>query len=87
MMSWFPKTDIPPFNYLSRISDEFHRRQEQAEVDEVEQWKKALTETDSYALQEMLHNPANRDHMKAIITLLAERGRVDWMDEETVENA
>ena len=69
--------DLP---YLGTLSAEFHARDKHAEGEEIENWKKSLTEVDSYELQEMLHHPSNADHMRAIITLLAERGRMNWGD-------
>lgn len=69
--------DLP---YINTLSAEFQRRDKQNENDEVENYKKALVEVDSYELQDMLHHPSNRDHMKAILHLLSERGRIDWSD-------
>ena len=78
LTSWIPKK-VP---YLGTLSAEFHRRYKQAEVDEVQKWQDALKDVDSYELQEKLHNPANKDQMKAILNLLSEKGRIDWTDDK-----
>jgi hypothetical protein len=76
--AWIPQW-VPGFGMLSA---EFHRREKEAELTEIEQWKKAIKDFDSFELQETLHHPVNKDHMRAIIEQLTERGRMDWNDEE-----
>jgi|GEM_PF-1930839 hypothetical protein len=81
LTSWIDKTPLlNELPYISTIPAEFQRRAKQAEVDEVENWKKALVDLDSYELQEMARDPANKDQLKAILNILAERGRIDWAD-------
>ncbi|MBT3835077.1 hypothetical protein HOF56_02400 [Candidatus Peribacteria bacterium] len=83
LTSWIDKTPIlNELPYISTVPAEFQRRAKQAEVDEVENWKKALVDLDSYELQEMARKPANKDQLKAILNILAERGRIDWADTE-----
>ena len=81
LTEWISKVpllrEIP---YINTLSVEFQRREKSSENEEVEKYKSALVEIDSYELQAMLHHPTNRDHMKAILHLLGERGRIDWND-------
>ena len=83
LTNWIGKAPIlKEIPYLNTLSAEFQRREKHEEHEEVENWKKALEEVDSYELLEMLHQPSNPDHMKAILLLLAERGRIEWSDQE-----
>jgi hypothetical protein len=66
--------------YFGQLKHEFHRRQQDSELSAVEVWKKALSNVDSYKLIEQIEHANNPDHLKAIIILLTERGRVDWDD-------
>ena len=75
---WIPKQVY----YLGTLSSEFHRRDKSSEVEEVNKWKEALKDVDSYELQEQIRSPAHKDHMKAIFEMLSERGRIDWNDVE-----
>jgi hypothetical protein len=66
--------------YAGRLKHEYHRRSKDSEVEEIEQWKKAFKEVDSYELHEILAKTRNADQTRAIIELLSERGRLDWND-------
>jgi len=68
--------------YLGQLKHEFHRRQQDSELSAVDMWKKALANVDSYKLIEDIEHVNNPDHLKAIIILLTERGRLVWEDEK-----
>ncbi len=74
---WLSKSGIP---YLNELADEFGRRSNASELEEVKHWKDSLEDYDSYVLQEMLGHMHNPDIMRAIIELLVSRGRLDWND-------
>ena len=78
MTHWIPAW-VP---YLGNLHHDFHDRRQKAEIDEVEHFKKALENVDSFELQFMTHHTKNTDHLKAIIILLTERGRMNWNDVE-----
>lgn len=85
LTAWLGETPIlKHIPYLQNLSSEFHRRDKHSEVEEVQKWQDALKDDDTYALQDMLREirPGQRDKMKAILNLLAERGRIDWGDPE-----
>ncbi len=76
--SWVP--------YLGNLHHEFHDRRQKAELDEVEHFKKSLDNVDSFELQMMTHHTKNKDHLKAIMMLLTERGRMNWNDVDMWNN-
>lgn len=83
LTEWIGNTwGLKEIPYINTLSAEFLRREKSAEQEEVENWKKSLEELDSYELLAILHHPSNPDHMKAILLLLSERGRMDWSDTE-----
>ena len=67
--------------YAGRLKNEFRKRMHASELEEVNHWKEALKESDSYALQNLLGRSANKDQVRAIFELLSERGRLDWGDD------
>ncbi|NLG06972.1 hypothetical protein GX553_00770 [Candidatus Peribacteria bacterium] len=77
LTSWAPDS----FPYAGQLKHEYHRRSDASRLEEVEQWKKALNETDSYSLQNMLTHTRNHDQLRAILELLSDRGRLNWNDE------
>lgn len=68
--------------YVGRLKNEFRRRKEQSELDEVGVWEKAYENTDSHALQDQLAGVTNQDELKAMLNLLTKRGHAEWNDEE-----
>jgi len=70
--------------YVGRLHNEFHRREQASELEEVNHWRESFKNIDSYKLQARLGDPRVLllDEIKAIFEELAERGRVDWNDEK-----
>jgi hypothetical protein len=77
MTHWIPAW-VP---YLGNLHHDFHDRRQKAEIEEVDHFKKALENVDSFELLHMAGHTENRDHLKAIIILLTERGRMNWNNE------
>jgi len=76
-----PENDLPGLRYLGRLSRENEKREQQAEDEEVDVWKEGLKNKDAYQLMEILSGiTTNKDQAKAILYLLAEKGRIDWGD-------
>ncbi len=75
-VDWIP-AKVP---YLGRLKGEFQRRGHQSDLDEVEHIKGALKDADAWTLLHHLHDERNADHLRAIIELLTEKGRMDWND-------
>ncbi len=64
--------------YAGQLKHEYDKRGNASEIEEVNQWKEALKDQDSYALLSMLGNTRNKDQVRAIAEVLSERGRMDW---------
>lgn len=64
--------------YAGQLKHEYDKRGNASEIAEVNQWKEAIKEEDSYALLDMLGTTRNRDQVRAIGEVLVERGRMDW---------
>ena len=61
-------------------------RQQKAEADEVNEWKSRYENLDAWQLQVELNKMANsmfpsKDQFKAILRILADKGRIKWTDE------
>lgn len=67
--------------YAGQLKHEFQRRASASEVEEVNQWKEALKDDDSYSLMDILAESRNKDQIRAIAEILTERGRMDMNDE------
>lgn len=80
LTGWIPDNQIPGLQYFGRLKKEYNRRSKASEIEEVNQWKEALKDADSYELQDLIKTARNKDQMRAIIELLSERGRLDWND-------
>ncbi|MDA1208629.1 MAG: hypothetical protein O2904_01190 [bacterium] len=78
LTGWIPNS-VP---YAGRLKNEYHKRAKTSEVEEVNQWKEALKDDDSYELQDLLGTTRNPDMVRAILELLQERGRMNWNDEK-----
>ncbi|QQR84168.1 hypothetical protein IPJ72_03200 [Candidatus Peregrinibacteria bacterium] len=68
---------------LGDFGTESAARQEKAEADEVGEWKGRLENKDAWALYGILDKMANniapnKDQFKAILRILADKGRIDW---------
>lgn len=76
------------FENLPIVGDiglEAEARKEKAEAEEVNEWKSRLETKDAWELAEILKNMAkaidpNKDQFKAILKILADKGRIDWRD-------
>lgn len=68
--------------YIGQLQYEFHRREQQSELDAVGVWEKALENVDPYTMQESLAEIRNQDHLKATLIRLTKLGRLDWNDVE-----
>lgn len=66
---------LKPFNTLS---NEFDREQENAEQEEVNQYKEAYKNKDAWQVEAIAYNSRNQDELKACLYLLAEQGRLRW---------
>jgi hypothetical protein len=73
---WIP--DAVP--YLGVLKHESRRREQAAELEEVEQWKKSLKNMDKYAIREFGLNAQIPDQLKAAIEELTDRGDMNWAD-------
>lgn len=76
LTNWVPD-GVP---YAGRLKSEYRRRYHATELEEVNQWKEAFKEVDSYTLQDMLETGFDKDRVRAVIETLTERGRLDWDD-------
>ncbi len=79
LTGWIPD-GIP---MVGRLKHEFNRRDQNAELEEVRQWRDAFKNVDSYKLLARLAKPSvrNKDEIKALFEELTERGRLDWNDD------
>ena len=71
---------------VGEIGLEAEARKQKAEAEEVNEWKSRLENKDAWELMEILKNMAkaidpSRDQFKAILRILADKGRIDWRDE------
>ena len=64
--------------YAGQLKHEYEKRGNSSELEEVNQWKEAIKDLDSYRLQTMLGTTRNKDQVRAIAEVLSERGRMDW---------
>ncbi len=81
--SLFDKMPIPVFG---EFGTEAEARAEKAQAEEVDEWKNRLGNKDAWELLDLIEKMAteldpNRDQFKAILRILAEKGRIDWRDE------
>lgn len=68
------------------IGYEFTARQQKAESEEVHEWQSRYEHLDAWDLIELIHHISNyadpnKDQVKAILRILADKGRIDWRDE------
>ena len=69
------------------LGQEASARKEKAEIEEVNEWKNRLENQDAWELKGLITQMSkgaipNKDQLKAILRVLAEKGRIDWRQEE-----
>ena len=70
------------FNKLSRgLAGEFNTNIQNAEADEVNNYKKAIDQMDPWQTMDRLTVSRNKDEIKACLLRLSELGAIDWTDE------
>ena len=67
------------------LGSEFYARQQKAEAEEVSEWKSRYENLDAWQLMDEMRKIAastapSQDQLKAILRILAEKGRIDWRD-------
>jgi len=70
---------------LGDIGLEAEARIQKAEADEVNEWKSRLESKDAWELLDIVRDIAhavdpNQDQLKAVLRILADKGRIDWRD-------
>lgn len=66
--------------YLTGLHAYHQRRYANTEQEAADKWKDGLKNEDSHTLLHFLHYTRNKDTIRGIITLLCERGEMDWND-------
>jgi len=71
---------------LGEIGLEADARIQKAEAEEVNEWKSRLETKDAWELLDIVKNIAhaidpNKDQLKAVLRILADKGRIDWRDQ------
>ncbi|MFC1729792.1 hypothetical protein ACFL6I_05595, partial [candidate division KSB1 bacterium] len=74
-----------PVPIISEFGTEASAREQKAESEEVNEWKSRLENKDAWELIATLKQMAkdidpNKDQLKAILRILAEKGRIDWRE-------
>lgn len=69
------------------LGREARARQQKAEAEEVNEWKSRYETLDAWQLMDELKGIANgiapnRDQLKAILKILADKGRIDWYNQD-----
>lgn len=67
-------------SYLGKLKGYHTRRYSGAELESVNKWKDGLENEDSHTLLHMFPGTSNKDQIRAMITLLTDRGEMDWND-------
>jgi len=78
--------DKIPLPIASEFGTEASARFRKAEEAEVEEWKSRLAHLDAWELTDIIKNLSeeidpNKDTFKAVIRILADKGRINWRDE------
>jgi hypothetical protein len=76
-----------PIPVLSEFGTEADARQQKAEAEEVNEWKSRLENKDAWQLLDIIKKMSkgydpNKDQLKAVLRILAEKGRINWRQEE-----
>lgn len=69
------------------LGRESRARQQKSEAEEVNEWKSRYENLDAWQLMDELHGIAhstipNPDQLKAVLRILADKGRLDWRNED-----
>ena len=76
-----PLETIPGLGkYIGRLESEFERTKESKEQEEVQVWQDSYKTKDAWEIIESLKNSRNKDQVKGLMFLLAEKGRIPWND-------
>jgi len=80
----FDKIPLPVVSEFGLEAAARFRKAEEAEVDE---WKNRLSHLDARELTQIIHNLSeeidpNKDMFKAVIRILADKGRINWRDDK-----
>lgn len=67
--------------YLQELNQYHERRYSGEEQKAANEWKEGLVNEDSHSVLEMIPGSHNKDQIRGIITLLCERGEMNWNDE------
>jgi len=67
---------LDPTGKLITLPNEFDKRKESSEKQEVEQYKEAYNNKDAWQIQEILYNTWNQDEANACLALLSDLGRL-----------
>ncbi len=62
------------------LAGEYDRKREEAEQEEVGEYKRALSNKDSWEIYAVIERTRNRDELKAALLQLAKKGRLDFHD-------
>lgn len=68
--------DIPGLSVTKSLANEFDKVKESAEIAEVNQYKDALSNKDSWQIEEVMASTRNKDEFKACLIALSENGRL-----------
>ncbi len=68
--------------YTRGLNAYHERRYSGAEVEAADKWKDGMKNLDTHELLHFLHGTRNKDAVRGIITLLTERGEMDWNDDD-----
>ncbi len=71
--------------YTRGLNAYHERRYSGAEVEAADKWKDGMKNLDTHELLHFLHGTRNKDAVRGIITLLTERGEMDWNDSHVWE--
>lgn len=79
--SLLKKLPLPWLNeYLPGLHAYHQRRYSGTEVEAANKWKDGMKNEDSATLLQFIHHTNNKDAVRGIMNLLAERGDMDWND-------
>ncbi len=67
---------------IDQLSNDFDREKESAEQEEVDKYKKAIANKDAWQVFDFIKNSSHPDELKAGLRALADKGRIDWNNEE-----
>ncbi len=67
-------------NYLPGLHAYHQRRYSGTETEAADKWKDGMKNEDSHTLLHFMHYTKNKDAIRGIISLLCDRGEMDWND-------